>query len=129
MAGRKSETAALLKDLGFTHLEIAAELYPSDYRRYVETRDRRLYSLLKKRVWRLVSWARGKCGPLDHENVDPSGMWTPSSLVDEGGGEREPLEHRHPELLRHPSTRKAGLQGYESNWRIGGVRAAPLPLL
>lgn len=33
----KSETAQLLRSLGFSYLEIARELYPQDYRRYAET--------------------------------------------------------------------------------------------
>ena len=103
----KSELAATLKSLGFSHLEIAAELYPQDYQRYLETRDRRLYQLLKKRVWKLLRIASG---PGDGGPVDSRGGWTRDELED-SGGEREPLEYRAPEPLYHPRTRKAGLGG------------------
>lgn len=106
----KSETAALLRDLGFSYLEIAAELYPQDYRRYIETRDRRLYQILKKRVWKLLRLAGGS---RQSSRVDPPAGWTSDDLLDDSGGEREPLEHRAPVPLQHPATRKAGKRGVE----------------
>ncbi len=108
MGRAKGEVAALLKELGFSHLEIAAELYPGDYRRYVETRDRRLYELLKKRVWRLL---RSRGGPHNGSNVDPPVVWTGEFY--DGGGERDSPLPRSPEPLYHPKTRKAGKKGYE----------------
>ncbi len=104
----KRETAALLRGLGFSLMEIAAELYPRDYERYLQTRDPRLRRLLKKRVWRLLRPG----GPRDGSRVDPSAGWTPDAL-DDSGGEREPLEHRAPVPLMHPSVRKAGMRGVE----------------
>ena len=44
--------------------------------------------------------------------MDSPSWWTPDPL-DEGGGEREPMDHRALPVLEHPSTRKAGLRGAE----------------
>jgi len=106
----KSETAQLLRSLGFSYLEIAAELYPQDYRRYRETRDRRLYQLLKKRVWKLL---RLSGGPQPGGGVAPPGRWTLEDPLGDSGGEREPLEHGAREPLLHPGTRKDGKRGAE----------------
>ena len=65
----KSETAQLLRSLGFSYLEIARELYPQDYQRYLETRDRRLYERLKTRVKRLVKYSGST--PSDDSHVPP----------------------------------------------------------
>jgi len=108
----KAETAGLLRDLGYTYLEIAAELYPEEFEEYVRTRDRKLYARLKKRVGRLLEYFRSKeCGPSQLKNVGPPIMWAPE--FDDSGGEREPLDHRASEPLCHPGTRKAGKSGIE----------------
>ena len=102
---KKYETAMLLKDLGFSYMQIAAELYPGDYERYKRTRDPRLRELLKRRVWKLLRLAREKSGPGDDRGVDPSGWW-PQEL-DDSGGERDRLSHRAPLVLEELRKRKA----------------------
>lgn len=102
---KKYETAMLLKDLGFSHLQIAAELYPRDYERYRRTRDPKLRELLKRRVWKLLRLARERGGPNDYREVDHSGWW-PQEL-DDSGGERDRLSHRAPLVLEELRKRKA----------------------
>ena len=107
----KSETAQLLRSLGFSYLEIARELYPQDYQRYLETRDRRLYERLKTRVKRLVKYSGST--PSDDSHVPPSGMYPQDLELDDSGGERNSLNGREHIHMLHPRTRKAGLKGYE----------------
>ena len=106
----KSETAQLLQSLGFSYLEIARELYPEDYRRYVETKDRRLYQRLKLRVRKLVKQVGNGGGtPRGNEMVHPS----PGYTLNDAGGERNSMDGREHLPVLHPRTRKAGLRGYE----------------
>ncbi|BAA79816.1 hypothetical protein ASQ66_gp14 [Aeropyrum pernix spindle-shaped virus 1] len=108
----KAETAALLRGLGYSYLEIARELYPGDYRRYRETGDRRLYQLLKKRVWKLLRLAGGG-GSRGNGVVDPPAGWTLEVEFDESGWERDSPTPRAPPELPHPRERKRGLRGFE----------------
>ncbi len=107
----KSETAQLLRSLGFSYLEIARELYPKDYQKYLETRDRRLYERLKTRVKRLVKYNGST--PSDGRHVPPSGVYPQGLELDDSGGERNSLNGREHIPTLHPRTRKAGLKGYE----------------
>ncbi|MEB3780891.1 MAG: hypothetical protein GSR85_11805 [Desulfurococcales archaeon] len=107
----KSETAQLLRSLGFSYLEIARELYPKDYQKYLETKDRRLYERLKTRVKRLVKYGEGT--PHDGRYVPPSGMYPQGLELDDTGGERNSMDGREHLPTLHPRTRKAGLRGYE----------------
>ena len=107
----KTELAVMLKDIGLSHLEIARELYPEDYKRYRETGDRYLYNLLKKRVWKLL-----KLGvPKQSGEVDSPQRWIPSEELefDYGGGERDPLSHREQLDVYSPVNRKLGKKGVE----------------
>ena len=109
-AMRKYELAAMLRGMGYSYLDIAAELYPRDYEEYLRTRDRRLYQTLKRRVWKLLRLAGG---PRDNSLEDPVPGWTPELGLDDSGGERHTLGARAPEPILHPRTRKAGKRGAE----------------
>ena len=115
----KADDVVLLKSLGFSHIEIARELYPEDYKRMMMARGeerRRLRKLLQRRVWRLLRFAgeRGRSvGPRDGCVWGPAGCGAPDLELDEGGGERDPLKHRAPQQLENPKKRKAGLRGIE----------------
>ena len=109
----KSADAVLLKSMGFSYLEIARELYPSDYRRYREARDpgerARLRKLLVRRVWKLLRL--GRVGPSSDNRWDPNDGGTLE--FDDTGGERDRLAHRAPLAVEHPGKRKAGKRGYD----------------
>lgn len=66
------EVASTLRSIGLRLIDIASELYPSEYEQYLQTRDLRLYNRLVKRVYRLIYYHNRKCREGEHVSVEKS---------------------------------------------------------
>ena len=92
----KWSEALKLRDLGLKLIDIAAILYPKEYRLYLETRDPKKYRKLMRRVSCLLAYAK-KFRHSENGDLDNMVFRHDQDVnIDYGGGERDPYSFRDP---------------------------------